>query len=105
MGASFRWGPTVISWTNGLRSRRGGARITAVDPARSARFLREKLLPSTRYYTYLELAAPDSQDHSSTLWAEYERVAEASTNFAMRHATKREEIYPVFRELFKKESQ
>ena len=75
------------------------------DPARSARFLREKLLPSTRYYTYLELAAPDTQDHSSTLWAEYERVAEASNNFAMRHATKREEIYPVFRELFKKESQ
>jgi uncharacterized sporulation protein YeaH/YhbH (DUF444 family) len=75
------------------------------DPARSARFLREKLLPSTRYYTYLELAAPDTQDHSSTLWAEYERVAEASRNFAMRHATRREEIYPVFRELFRKESQ
>jgi uncharacterized sporulation protein YeaH/YhbH (DUF444 family) len=75
------------------------------DPARSARFLREKLLPSTRYYTYLELAAPDTQDHSSTLWAEYERVAEASKNFAMRHATRREEIYPVFRELFRKESQ
>ncbi len=28
------------------------------DPARSARFLRERLLPATRYYTYLELAAP-----------------------------------------------
>ena len=27
------------------------------DPARSARFLRERLLPATRYYTYLELAA------------------------------------------------
>lgn len=75
------------------------------DPARSARFLREKILPSTRYYTYLELAAPDTQDHSSTLWAEYERVAEASSNFAMKHATRREEIYPVFRELFKKEAQ
>jgi uncharacterized sporulation protein YeaH/YhbH (DUF444 family) len=75
------------------------------DPARSARFLRERLLPSTRYYTYLELAAPDSQEHSSTLWAEYERVAEASGNFAMRHATRREEIYPVFRELFKKDTQ
>ena len=37
--------------------------------------------------------------------AEYERVAEASTNFAMRHATRRDEIYPVFRELFRKDSQ
>jgi uncharacterized sporulation protein YeaH/YhbH (DUF444 family) len=75
------------------------------DPARSARFLRERLLPTTRYYTYLELAAPDTQDHSSTLWAEYQRVAESTANFAMRHATRRDEIYPVFRELFKKESQ
>ena len=74
------------------------------DPARSARFLRERLLPATRYYTYIELAAPDTQDHSSTLWAEYERVAESSGNFAMRHATRRDEIYPVFRELFRKES-
>ena len=75
------------------------------DPARSARFLREQLLPVTRYYTYLELAAPDTQERSSSLWAEYERVAEASGNFAMRHATRRDEIYPVFRELFRKESQ
>ena len=75
------------------------------DPARSARFLRERLLPSTRYYTYLELAAPSTQDRASTLWAEYERIAEATRNFAMRRASEREQIYPVFRDLFKKEAQ
>ena len=75
------------------------------DPARSARFLREHLLPATRYYAYLELAAPSDSQHASTLWAEYERVAEATGNFAMKRATQREQIYPVFRELFKKESQ
>jgi uncharacterized sporulation protein YeaH/YhbH (DUF444 family) len=75
------------------------------DPARSARFLREKLLPSTRYYTYLELSAADESPHSSTLWAEYGRVAEATGNFAMRRASQRNEIYPVFRDLFKKEAQ
>ena len=75
------------------------------DPARSARFLRERLLPATRYYTYLELAAPGTSDEPSSLWAEYERVAEATGNFAMRRATQREEIYPVFRDLFRKESQ
>jgi len=74
------------------------------DPARSARFLREKLLPSTRYYTYLELSAADESPHSSTLWAEYGRVAESTGNFAMRRASQRSEIYPVFRELFKKEA-
>jgi uncharacterized sporulation protein YeaH/YhbH (DUF444 family) len=75
------------------------------DPARSARFLRERLLPATRYYTYLELAAPSMQERASTLWAEYERVAEATKNFAMRRASGREEIYPVFRGLFRKETQ
>ena len=39
---------------------------------------------------------------SSTLWAEYERVAEATGNFAMRRASEREQIYPVFRDLFRK---
>jgi uncharacterized sporulation protein YeaH/YhbH (DUF444 family) len=75
------------------------------DPARSARFLREKLLPATRYYAYLELAPPHSGNHPSSLWAEYERVAEATDNLAMRRASERDQIYPVFRELFRKESQ
>ena len=44
-------------------------------------------------------------EHSSALWAEYERVAEATTNFAMRRAAQRDQIYPVFRELFRKETQ
>jgi uncharacterized sporulation protein YeaH/YhbH (DUF444 family) len=75
------------------------------DPARSARFLREKLLPATRYYAYLELADPRSSDHPSSLWAEYERVAQATDNLAMKRASQRDQIYPVFRELFRKESQ
>jgi uncharacterized protein len=75
------------------------------DPARSARFLREKLLPATRYYAYLELASPHSSDHPSALWSEYERVAGATDNLAMRKASERDQIYPVFRELFRKESQ
>ena len=75
------------------------------DPARSARFLREKLLPATRYYAYLELSSPQSSDHPSALWTEYERVADAADNLAMRKASERDQIYPVFRELFRKESQ
>jgi uncharacterized sporulation protein YeaH/YhbH (DUF444 family) len=75
------------------------------DPARSARFLRERLLPAARYYAYLELAAAGTSESTSTLWAEYERVASAHTNFAMRRASEREQIYPVFRELFRKDAQ
>jgi len=74
------------------------------DPARSARFLREKLLPPLRYYTYLELVPDITDTRPSTLWAEYERLAQEGTTFAMRRASAREQIYPVFRELFRKES-
>jgi uncharacterized sporulation protein YeaH/YhbH (DUF444 family) len=74
------------------------------DPARSARFLREKLLPATRYYTYLELAAPGDSERPSALWAEYERLSEPGGTFAMRRASERSQIYPVFRELFRKEA-
>ncbi len=73
------------------------------DPARSARFLRERLLPAARYYTYLELAPVDASDHASALWAEYERLSEPGGTFAMRRASSRDQIYPVFRELFRKE--
>lgn len=74
------------------------------DPAKSARFLREMLLPATRYYAYIELA-PEVSSHASNLWAEYEVLAEQSENFTMRRAARREDIYPVFRELFSKTTQ
>jgi uncharacterized sporulation protein YeaH/YhbH (DUF444 family) len=75
------------------------------DPARSARFLRERLLPAARYYTYLELASDHPSDRPSALWAEYERLSEPGGTFAMRRAAARNEIYPVFRDLFRKEGQ
>ncbi len=75
------------------------------DPARSARFLREKLMPAVRYYTYLELTSPHAADRPSALWAEYERLSEPGGTFAMRRASSRDQIYPVFRELFRKEAQ
>jgi uncharacterized protein len=75
------------------------------DSARSARFLREKVLPSTRYYTYLELNSPHSPERPSALWVEYQVIAAGATNFAMRRASTRDQIYPVFHDLFKKDAQ
>jgi uncharacterized sporulation protein YeaH/YhbH (DUF444 family) len=75
------------------------------DPARSARFLRERLLPAARYYTYLELASDHPSDRPSALWTEYERLSEPGGTFAMRRASTRSQIYPVFRELFRKDAQ
>jgi len=75
------------------------------DPARSARYLREQLLPHTRYYTYLELTGQESHERTSTLWMEYTVIASARDNFAMRRAAERDQIYPVFHDLFRKDRQ
>jgi uncharacterized sporulation protein YeaH/YhbH (DUF444 family) len=57
-----------------------------------------KLMPCLQYFAYVEIM-PDA--HQS-LWQEYERVAETCGNFAMRQLEGPADIYPVFRELFRK---
>jgi uncharacterized sporulation protein YeaH/YhbH (DUF444 family) len=72
------------------------------DPAKSARFLREHLLPLTRYFAYIE--CPDeNQSGNSSLWVEYEELQRPEHDFAMRRVYSPTEIYPVFRDLFRKE--
>ena len=73
------------------------------DVGKSGRFLSEELLRLTRYFAYIEI--PDAGDQrASSLWGEYEQVAQSSSNFAMRRVSARDEIYPVLRDLFKKET-
>ncbi len=72
------------------------------DAGKSARFLSERILPATRYFAYLE--TPDeSGARMSSLWVEYQEISAPPGTFAMRRVTRREEIYPVFRELFRKD--
>jgi uncharacterized sporulation protein YeaH/YhbH (DUF444 family) len=42
-------------------------------------------------------------EEEQNLWEEYTRLGESHPNFAMRKAVEASEIYPVFRDLFKKE--
>ncbi len=60
--------------------------------------LSEALLPLVQYYAYIEITAGEPQN----LWLEYERVVAANKNFAMQRIEGLQDIYPVFRELFKK---
>ncbi|MGA2551807.1 MAG: YeaH/YhbH family protein [Burkholderiaceae bacterium] len=71
------------------------------DSGRSARFLSEMILPRCRYFAYIEIPN-DAESRKSSLWAEYEQ--QSCSHFAMRRIVDRGEIYPVFRELFKKET-
>ncbi|WP_145557680.1 YeaH/YhbH family protein [Yersinia aldovae] len=62
--------------------------------------LARKILPMVRYYSYIEITRRAHQ----TLWREYEDLEANFANFAMQHIREPEDIYPVFRELFHKQT-
>jgi uncharacterized protein len=68
------------------------------DSGRCRELLEQKLLPLCRYYAYVQVA-----EEEQNLWTEYTQLLEGHPHFAMRKATEASQIYPVFRDLFKKE--
>lgn len=70
------------------------------DSAPCAELLANKLLPLLRYYAYIEITPRAHQ----SLWQEYEKLLPVFDNFAIQHIQHVSDIYPVFRELFKKQA-
>jgi uncharacterized sporulation protein YeaH/YhbH (DUF444 family) len=68
------------------------------DSGRCRELLAEKILPLCRYFAYVQVA-----EEEQNLWDEYSQLAAENKAFAMRKVTEASQIYPVFRELFKKE--
>lgn len=65
-----------------------------------AKLLTQKILPISRYYSYIEISLRPHQ----TLWNEYAKLQQKFNNIAVAHIKQADDIYPVFRELFKKQS-
>jgi len=61
--------------------------------------LNEKLMPLMRYYAYVEITPRQHQ----SLWLAYQEVKALHPNFAMQEIADAQDIYPVFRELFKRQ--
>ncbi|HEY8163426.1 MAG TPA: YeaH/YhbH family protein [Methylocystis sp.] len=77
------------------------------DNSRTRELLQDKILPLCQYFAYLEVAnANDGVNLSyiggSSLWNAYAPLAASERNFQMRRVSRREHIYPVFRELFQR---
>ncbi len=70
----------------------------ADDSPRCQTILEQQILPKSRYFSYIEI----TQRAHQTLWKHYQQVEQGHSNFAMQHIKSVEDIYPVFRELFKK---
>lgn len=61
--------------------------------------LLKEILPLTRYFAYIEIT---ERQHQS-LWREYQAIEASCENFVSKHIQTVKDIYPVFRELFKKD--
>jgi hypothetical protein len=62
--------------------------------------LQEKIMPLLQYFAYIEIMPR----HHQSLWEVYEQVKETYSNFAMENIDTVADIYPVFRELFKRKT-
>jgi hypothetical protein len=61
--------------------------------------LGEKIVPLVQYFAYIEIANAEPQN----LWREYQKVQDQHPDrFAMQRIRSLPDIYPVFRELFRK---
>lgn len=58
------------------------------------------IMPKVQYFAYIEIMPR----HHQSLWYEYEAVNAAFPNFAMQNINTIKDIYPVFRELFKRQN-
>ena len=78
------------------------------DGTTSATLLRDVILPVCQYYAYLEVGSDSDRmqtgfiNHKTSLWQTYETLQVEGANLAMRKVNHRREIYPVFRELFRR---
>ena len=72
------------------------------DHDRATALMRDGLLPLSQYYAYLEVDEPHSDTPTSSLWKTYDNLEPGP---AMRRVTMRQEIYPVFRDLFRRRNE
>ncbi|MDY0035127.1 MAG: YeaH/YhbH family protein [Zoogloea oleivorans] len=68
------------------------------DSPHCRELLAETILPFLQYFAYIEITPGEPQN----LWREYEKLLGVHPNFAMQHIEGLPDIYPVFRELFRK---
>jgi uncharacterized sporulation protein YeaH/YhbH (DUF444 family) len=61
--------------------------------------LMDSIMRAVQYYAYVEI----TQDAPQNLWQEYKQIPDHYSHFAMQRITSLADIYPVFRELFKKQ--
>jgi uncharacterized sporulation protein YeaH/YhbH (DUF444 family) len=79
------------------------------DNERTRELLQEAILPLCQYFAYVEVADPNADisgpaqhESQSSLWLAYATLRSKKAAFQMRRVSRRDHIYPVFRQLFQR---
>jgi uncharacterized sporulation protein YeaH/YhbH (DUF444 family) len=73
------------------------------DTARAVAMLEGDILPVVQYFAYIEVASSGAMIRGETdLWRGYYPLAQRTRHLVLRRVSTRQEIFPVFRELFGK---
>ncbi|WP_237216464.1 YeaH/YhbH family protein [Falsiroseomonas oryziterrae] len=81
---------------------------TTADNERTAQLVMERIVPVCQYFAYLEVGREDDggpigfMPRETELWRTYGRLRIEEPRIAMRKVRHRKDIYPVFRDLFRK---
>jgi hypothetical protein len=81
---------------------------TSADNDRTAGLVLNRVLPHCQYFAYLEVGREDDggpigfMPRETELWRTYGKLRGEEARLAMRKVRHRKDIYPVFRELFRK---
>jgi uncharacterized sporulation protein YeaH/YhbH (DUF444 family) len=81
---------------------------TSADNDRTAALLTGRVIPACQYFAYLEVGREDDggpigfMPRETELWRTYGRLRAEEPRLAMRKVRHRKDIYPVFRDLFRK---
>jgi len=73
------------------------------DNGKVAALLKQKILPLCQYFAYIEVKQEDGRDLTTDLWRTYDALVRAGQPIAMRKVSERNQIFPVFRNLFARE--
>jgi len=69
------------------------------DSPRCQQILNDLVMPYMQYFAYVEIMPR----HHQSLWDAYQIIQSQHEHFAMQHITSITDIYPVFRDLFKRQ--
>jgi uncharacterized sporulation protein YeaH/YhbH (DUF444 family) len=77
----------------------------STDNGKVATLLKQHILPMCQYFAYIEVNDEGGRDLNTDLWRTYEHLVKSGSPIAMRKVSERNQIFPVFRELFARDQQ